>query len=142
VDQESEERTVEIIEFSSPYGRIADEGDTWEFTYHQKKIKCVEFTRAISEIEQNEIRVTPVIRSSMGPVYEPSLKDRQQVLKYSDHEIRKIGKHMSETVIKGPLEIWRQDTQNRYKGNEQQEVQEVTEEVEGDGRKEGKPRPN
>jgi hypothetical protein len=118
VDQESEERTVEIIEFSCPYGRIAHERDALEFTYNQKRIKCAEFTRAMSEIEQKEIRVTAVIISSMGAVYEPSLKDLQQVLKCSDHEIRKLGKHLSETVIKGSLEIWRPDTQNRYKGKE------------------------
>jgi hypothetical protein len=106
VDQESQERTIEILEFSCPYGRIAHERDTLEFPYHQKKTKSAEFAKAISEIEQKEVRVTAVRISSMGEMYEPSLNDLQQVLKWSDHEIRKIGKHRSETVMKGSLEIW------------------------------------
>jgi hypothetical protein len=67
----------------------------------------------------------------MGAVYDPSLKDLQQVLQCSDHEIRKVGKHMSKTAIKGSLEIWGQDKKNRYQEREQkqEEVQEGTEEV-------------
>jgi hypothetical protein len=69
--------------------------------------------------------------SSIGPVYEPSLTDLQQVLTCNDHKIRKIGKQMSETVINGSLEIWRQDMKNRHKEREeeQEEVQEVIEEI-------------
>jgi hypothetical protein len=94
--------------------------------------------KEISKIEQKEVRVTAVIISSMEAVYASSLKDLQQLLQCSDHEIRKIGKHLSETVIKRSLEIWRQDMKNRYKEKEEeqeqeqeevQEVQEVTEEV-------------
>jgi hypothetical protein len=129
--QENEERIIEILEFSCPYGRIAHERDTLEFTYNQKKAKYAELAKAISEIEQKEVRVTAIIISSMGAVYQPSLKDLQKVLKCSDHEIRKIGKHMSETVIKGSLEIWRQDMKTRHKEREeeQEEVQEVIEEI-------------
>jgi hypothetical protein len=123
VNQENEERIIEILEFSCPYGRIAHERDTLEFTYNQKKTKYAEFAKAISEIEQKEVRVTAIIISSMGAVYEPSLKDLQKVLKCSDHEIRKIGKHMSETVIKGSLEIWRQDMKTRHKEREREEEQ-------------------
>jgi hypothetical protein len=131
VEQENEERIIEIIGFSCPYGRIAHERDIGQLTYNQKKTQYAEFTKAISEIEQKEVRVTAVIISSMGEVYEPSLKDLQKVLKWSDQEIRKIGKHVSETVIKGSLEIWRQDMKNRHKEREeeQEEVQEVIEEI-------------
>jgi hypothetical protein len=45
----------------------------------------------------------------MGAVYEKSLKDLEQVLRCRDQEIRKLGYRMSETVILGSLEIWRQN---------------------------------
>jgi hypothetical protein len=53
--------------------------------------------------------VTAVIVSSIGAVYLPSLKDLQKVLRCSDEELRQLGRKMSETVIAGSMEIWRQN---------------------------------
>jgi hypothetical protein len=48
----------------------------------------------------------------MGAVYVPSMKDLQKVLKCNDRELKKLGRRMSETVILGSMEIWRQTTRN------------------------------
>jgi hypothetical protein len=48
----------------------------------------------------------------MGAVYMPSMKDLQKVLKCNDRELKKLGRRMSETVIVGSMEIWRQTTRN------------------------------
>jgi hypothetical protein len=49
--------------------------------------------------------VTAVIMSSIGVVYLPSLKDLQKVLKYSNQEMGKFWRKMSETVIVCLVEI-------------------------------------
>ena len=53
--------------------------------------------------------MTAVIVSSMGAIYGPSLRELQKVLRCSNENIRKIGKKMSETVLVGSMEIWRQN---------------------------------
>jgi hypothetical protein len=52
----------------------------------------------------------------MGAVYLPSLKDLQKVLRCSDEELRQFGRKMSETVIAGSIEIWRQNAHRTERG--------------------------
>jgi hypothetical protein len=58
-----------------------------------------------------------------------SLKALQKVLKYSHQEIRKLGKQISAAVIRGSMEIWRQDPCGRHDGHLEQEQEIIQEEV-------------
>jgi hypothetical protein len=49
-------------------------------------------------------------------VYSASLKDLQKVLRCSDEELRRLGRKMSETVIAGSMEIWRQNAHRTERG--------------------------
>jgi hypothetical protein len=60
--------------------------------------------------------VTVVIVSSISAVYLPSLKDLQKVLRCSDEELRQLGRKMSEMVIAGSMEIWRQNAHRTKRG--------------------------
>jgi hypothetical protein len=75
--QENEARTIEIREFSWPYGRRAHERRTSEFICQRKQTKYAELAEEGSRIEKKEVRVTAVIIFPLGGVYEPSLKDLQ-----------------------------------------------------------------
>jgi hypothetical protein len=66
----------------------------------------------------------------MGAVYGPSLKDLQKVLRCSDREMRILGQKMSETVILGSMEIWRQNAQEHERGRSEAEDQMIGNEIE------------
>jgi hypothetical protein len=72
-----------------------------------KKAKYEELARVLRTERQEKVRVTAVIVSSMGAVYEPSMKDLQKVLRCNDQEMKTLARHMSEIVILGSMEIWR-----------------------------------
>jgi hypothetical protein len=109
---ENEERVTEIIEFSCPYGYISRGKNTLEQVYKQKKRKYIELARTLMKLRRGKVRVTVVIVSSMGAVYGESLKDLQQVLRCTDRELKKLGRKMSEAVIIGSMEIWRQNAKD------------------------------
>jgi hypothetical protein len=101
-----EQKTIEILEFSCPYGCISDGRNTLEKIYEEKKAKYEELARELKTRRQEEVSVTAVIVSSMGTLYEPSMKDLQKVLRCNDKELRRLRGQMSETVIVGSMEIW------------------------------------
>jgi hypothetical protein len=65
----------------------------------------------------------------MGAIDKPSLKDLQKVLKCTDRQIKKIGKQMAEAVIRGSLEIWKQDTCERHEEYREQEQEIIQQEI-------------
>ena len=127
--QENENRMLELLEFSCPYGRISHGKDTLELTYQHKKEKYASLAEELRQLRRQDVRVTAVIVSSMGAVYTPSLKDMQKVLKCTDRQIKEIGKQMSETVIRGSLAIWRQDTCERHEEHREQEREIMEQEI-------------
>jgi hypothetical protein len=112
MNEMNETRMIEIVEFSCPYGYISHGRDSLIKVYEEKKRKYAELANALKRVTGKQVRVTAVIVSSMGAVYMPSMKDLQKVLKCSDRELKKLGRRMSETVIVGSMEIWRQAAQN------------------------------
>jgi hypothetical protein len=111
-DQDLEEKIVEIIEFSCPYGYISRGRNTLERVYEEKKKKYERLARTLKQLRQEQVRITAVIVSSMGAVYNQSMKDLQKVLGCTDEKMRKLGQKMSETVLMGSMEIWRQNAHN------------------------------
>jgi hypothetical protein len=105
----NEEKIIEIIEFSCPYGYISRGRDALERAYDEKKRKYMELALNLKRLRREEVRLTVVIVSSMGAVYDRSLKDLQRVLGCTDRKMRKLGRQMAETMIMGSMEIWRQN---------------------------------
>jgi hypothetical protein len=82
-----------------------------------KKAKYEELARTLRNTQPEKVRVTAVIVSSMGAVYGPSMKDLQKVLRCNDQEMKKLARKMSETVILGSMEIWRNNVKQIERGN-------------------------
>jgi hypothetical protein len=121
---EDHRNIIEIVEISCPYGYIAHNQDTLKKTYETKKTKYAELARTLRTQQHKEVRVTAVIVSSMGAVYGPSIKDLQKVLRCNDQEMKKLARKMSETVILGSMEIWRDNVRQVEPGN-RDEVNEI-----------------
>jgi hypothetical protein len=73
----------------------------------------------LSTQRQEEVKVTVVIVSSMEAVHGPSMKDRQKVLRCNDKEMKKLARQMSDTVILGSMEIWRNNAKRIERGNQE-----------------------
>jgi hypothetical protein len=123
-EDEDHQNIIEIVEISCPYGYIAHNQDTLKKTYETKKTKYAELARTLRTQQHKEVRVTAVIVSSMGAVYGPSIKDLQKVLRCNDKEMKKLARKMSETVILGSMEIWRDNVRHVEPGN-RDEVNEI-----------------
>jgi hypothetical protein len=54
----------------------------------------------------------------MGVVYGPSMKDLQKMLRCNDKEMKKVARQMSNTVILGSMEIWRNNAKQIERGNQ------------------------
>jgi hypothetical protein len=129
-EQFQEERILEIIEFSCPYGYKSRGKDTLEKVYEEKKRKYMELARNLKRLTEKEVRITAVIVSSMGAVYDKSLRDLKTVLNCTDKELKKLGKRMSEAVLTGSLEIWRRSAQEFRYGSDAVANHLIAEEVE------------
>jgi hypothetical protein len=125
---QGEQEITEIIEFSCPYGCVSHDRDTLEKTYGAKKAKYEELARTLSTLRNEKVRVTAIIASSMGAIYGPSMKDLQKPLRCNNNEMKKLERKMSETVIFGSLEIWRNNVMQMERGNQEDANQLITEE--------------
>jgi hypothetical protein len=83
-ERRNEEKAIEILEFSCPYGYVSHGRNTLEKEYEEKKRKYTELARNLKRLGREEVRVTSVIVSSMGAVDDQSLKDPQKVLGCTD----------------------------------------------------------
>jgi hypothetical protein len=116
-EEEGEQKITEIIQFSCPYGCISHDRDTLEKTHKAKRAKYEELARTLSTLRQEKVRVMAIIVSSMGAIYGPSMKDLQKMLRCNNKEMKKLERKMSETVIPGSLEIWRNNVMQIERGN-------------------------
>jgi hypothetical protein len=67
-----EHKTMEIIEFSCPYGYVSERRDSLRQVDEKKKMKYAGLAKELKEQTNEEVRVTAVIVSSLGAVYLPS----------------------------------------------------------------------
>jgi hypothetical protein len=98
---------TELIDISCPYGRITYGDSSLEKTY---SAKITEYRESADELQQQRrfyTNIIPIIVSSIGAVYPPSLKALQTVLSCTDREIGVIGQRISEAAIAGSFDIWR-----------------------------------
>jgi hypothetical protein len=81
---------------------------TLERAYEHKRHKYEALAREIRRVTQKRVRVTAVVVSSMGAVYEKSLDDLCRVLEITDKKAKeRLGRRMSEEAILGSYDIWR-----------------------------------
>jgi hypothetical protein len=127
----SDKRTIEIVEFSCPYAYFSHGGDTLKRVYEEKKRKYTTLAQEVARLREQRVRITAVIVSSMGAVYEESLRDLQGILRCTNKEIQKLGRRMSEAALMGSMEIYRQSTkrlkENTIEGAEEAITEEVAE---------------
>jgi hypothetical protein len=109
--RENQREVIEIIEFSCPYGDMTQRENAMKRVFEQKQRKDRQLAQELSKLRHEGVRVTAVIVSSLGAVYIQSLKDFHTVLRCDDRQLKKLGRRMSEAVIRGSMEIWRQFAQ-------------------------------
>jgi hypothetical protein len=104
--------------------------------FEQKQRKCSQLAQELSYFRHERVGVTAVIVPSFGAVYVQSLKDSHTVLRCDDRQLKKLGRLMSEAVIRGSMEIWRQFAQrmsHERRVGEAGEGERVVEGVDGNG---------
>jgi hypothetical protein len=62
----NEERIIEMIEFSCPYGYISRGQDTLKRVYEEKKRKYQRLAMNLKQRRRSEVRITAVVVSIMG----------------------------------------------------------------------------
>jgi hypothetical protein len=116
--------------------------------FEQKQRKYRQLAQELSNLRHEQVGVTAVILSSLGAVYMQSLIDLHTVLRCDDRQLKKLGRRMSEAVIRGSKEIWRQFAQMSYErrvgeaggAGEAREGKRVAEGVDGNGNGNGEGR--
>jgi hypothetical protein len=109
--RENQREVIEIIEFSWPYGYMTQGENALKRLFEQKQRKSRQLTQELSNLRHERVRVTAVIVSSLGAIYMQSLKYLHTVFRCDDRQLKKLGRRMSEAVITGSMEIWRQSGQ-------------------------------
>jgi hypothetical protein len=120
---------IEVLEFACPYGYISTERDTMKAKFDEKQEKYSEWATEVQTLSSRRVRVSPIIVSSMGAIYGPSLKALKKIFECSDRELRTVGRQMSDTVVMGSMEIWRefvkgQKEDHACEGEERREFEE------------------
>jgi hypothetical protein len=139
--RENQREMIEIIEFSCPYGYMTQGENALKHVFEQKQRKYRQPAQELSNLRHELVRVTAVIVSSLGAVYMQSSKNLHTMLRCGDRQLRKLGLRMSEAVIRGSMEIWRQFAQMSHEkrvgeageAGEAREGERVAEGVDGNG---------
>jgi hypothetical protein len=132
---------IEIIEFSCPYGYMTQGENSLKRVFEQKQCKYRQLAQELSNLRHDGVRVTAVIVSSLGTIYMQSLKDLHTMLRCDNRQLKKLGRRMSEAVIRGSMEIWRQFVQMSHErrigeageAGEARESERMAEGVDGNG---------
>jgi hypothetical protein len=139
--RENQREMIEIMEFSCPYDYMTQGENSLKRVFEQKQRKYRKLAQELSNLRHERVRVTAVIVSSLGAVYMRSLKDLHTVLRCDDRQLKKLGRRMSEAMIRGWIEIWRQYAQrmsHERRVGEAREDERVAEGVDGNGNGEGR----
>jgi hypothetical protein len=66
-----------------------------------------------------------VIVSSLGAVYSKTMMALKKLLKCDDHQVKRIGRKMSEAVIYGSFKVWRNYISSKERTKEEDEEAET-----------------
>jgi hypothetical protein len=112
--QDGNSETIDILEFSCPFGYRTHDKISIEEVYKEKDRKYQGLAEEVRALTGHKVRVTPVIVSSLGAVYKKSLSSLCQILRIENKKKRKkLGRKMSEAAILGSIEIWRKHVKQR-----------------------------
>jgi hypothetical protein len=103
--RENQREVIEIIELSCPCGYMTQGENALKRVFEQKQHKYRQLTQEHSNLRHERMRLTAVLVSSLGTVCMQSLKDLHTVLRCDDRQLRKLGRRMSEAVIRGSMEM-------------------------------------
>jgi hypothetical protein len=134
--RENQREVIEIIEFFCPYGYMTQGENALKRVFEQKQCKYRQLAQELSNLRHERVWVTAVIVSSLGAVYMQSLKDLHAVLRCDDRRPEKLGRRISEAVIRGSMETWRQSAQrmgHERRVGEAREGERVAEGMDGNG---------
>jgi hypothetical protein len=119
---------MEIIEVTCPYGRISKERNTLESLWDFKMRKYQKLAQEVEEKAKIEVRIIPVIVSSLGAVFSKTMVLLKKLLKCEDNQMKKIGRKMAEAAIYGSFEVWRQYISSKERPREEnEEAEEILE---------------
>jgi hypothetical protein len=96
-----------FIDVSCPYGRITYGDNSLEVAYEEKIRKYTRLATEVRNLTGTYVTIIPVIVSSLGAVYPPSLDSLKALLNVDKKTIQKIGRKLSEAAIEGSFDIWR-----------------------------------
>jgi hypothetical protein len=130
--QEGSRRIFEVIEFSCQYNDIMREAGILKHVFGQRRRKYAKLMRELSQVIQQRVPLPVIIVPSLGAVYLPSLKQPSAVPKCHDRRWRKLGRRMSERVIRGSMESRRQFAVRMVQVRRRREDGNRGEEVEAD----------
>jgi hypothetical protein len=103
----NETQIIELVEITCPYGKINQPDEhgyrvnTMVDRFNSKHTKYAQLANELQAITGMPVRVTVIVVSSVGAVYRDSLKELGKLLECSKPVLRKLGKKMSQTVIRG-----------------------------------------
>jgi hypothetical protein len=94
-----------FTEISCPSARMSYEENTLEKMYFDKMDKSRRLAEETKHIRAIEVKITPIIISSLGAVHARSLEALQSLLRRDDKKMKIIRKRLAEAAIAGSLEI-------------------------------------
>jgi hypothetical protein len=109
--------TWEIIDVTCPYGRMAHEENTLKRAFDEKQEKY-ECFREIEDLTGEAVRITPIVISSLGAVYEETIGGMENILGCTRKEAVRIGKRMAVAAISGSMQVWRQHMERVHRNKE------------------------
>jgi hypothetical protein len=108
VVQNQAARKLHIFEFACPFARVAKNGDSLQLAYDHKQKKYEKlYNLAKERFIGWDVQLVTVIVSSLGAVFQTSLKRLTSVLELSPTQTVRIGQRLSDAAICGSLAIWR-----------------------------------
>jgi hypothetical protein len=130
IRRDGQKKRMELIEITCPYGRIAHGQDTLKYSFDYKMNKYQKLVGEVEKITGMRTRVIPIVVSSFGAVYTESMKLLKKLLKCEDKKLKKIGRRMSDAVIIGSFEIWKEYIAGRKarEGENKEEAELIEEE--------------
>jgi hypothetical protein len=122
IRRERNEEILEILEFCCPFGRIETGQCTLKKAFEHKMHKYQHLADDYTSNTRKTARVHPIIVSSLGAVYNESLKCLKSILRCRDKELIKLGTWMSEQAILGSFKLWIDYQKSNEHHHDQEEV--------------------
>ena len=99
IRKERNQDILEILEFSSQFGRIENEENKLKHTFEHKANKYQRLAEEVTAKTRMLSRVHTIIVSSLGAVYNDSMKCLMTILRCNNRDLAKLGTWLSDQAI-------------------------------------------